>query len=155
MGWLETARRHLDSASSHRFARRFRQKRRTRLQQQVPGQKEVEQISMNSSSSDDDEPERIVVEVPRIQIPFNLPSSEVIQESVVNQARALADLQLQVCRLMPQIPSSASLFGSIQSVSELIDYLLMDGHVTLAKTIVSRVKLPDSALCGIFDVITY
>lgn len=155
MGWLETARRHLDSASSHRFARRFRQKRRTRLQQQAPGQKAVEHISINSSSSDDDEPERIIVEVPRIQIPFNLPSSEVIQESVVNQARALADLQLQVCRLMPQIPPSASLFGSIQSVSELIDYLLMDGHVTLAKTIVGRVKLPDSALCGIFDVITY
>ena len=155
MGWLETARRHLDSASSHRFARRFRQKRRTRLQQPVPGQKEVEHISMNSSSSDEDEPERIALELPRIQIPFNLPSSEVIQESIVNQARALADLQLQVCGLMPQIPPSASLFGSVQSVSELIDYLLMDGHVTLAKTIVGRVKLPDSALCGIFDVITY
>ena len=92
----------------------------------------------------------------KISLPFSLPMSELdddsaITDAVIQSLQTLVELQLEVLRMMPICAPSASLFGSIQSVSELIDFLLMDGHVELAKRIIAKVKLPDSALCGIFD----
>ena len=151
-GWLETARRHFDSALSNKISKRFLQRRRRRLLEQAEGH----QDDMYSSSSEEEEAEELLRRSisEKIPLPCSLPLTvnDVLLESTIPGIRALVELQLEVCRLMPTAPPSASLFGSIQSVSEVIDYLLMDGHCALAKTIVGRTKLPDSALCGIFDL---
>ena len=145
MGFLESCRIHLEVCWSRRkFSKRLK------------GGEKMRQGDLSEDNSDSDYFQPQVVEVTRITIPFSLPMSEGVEDGaisdlVIQSLQTLVSLQLEVCTLMPVCAQSASLFGSIQSVSELIDYLLMDGHVALAKRIIGKVKLPDSALCGIFD----
>jgi hypothetical protein len=151
LGWLETADRHLSASLVHKATRRIAQ--RARRKQTVEKRFEV-------TSSEDDEQELVRIEERRriyaietkISVPFTLPSGEVFTESSVLAVKTLVELEKQSIGLVAHAPGSASLFGSIQAVSELIDYLLMDGHVSVAKSIVARLRLPDSALCGIFNL---
>jgi hypothetical protein len=147
IGWLESGCRHLSSALCHKSARRMIQRQRLKKQQQ-----------RGISSSEDDEEEvvkqeerrRMLCQEMKISVPFNLPSGDVLSESAVLTVKTLVEMERQAVSVLPHAPSSASLFGSIQAVSELIDFLLMEGHVGMAKSIVARLKLPDSVLCGIF-----
>ena len=155
LGWLESCVRHLDSALTYKSSKRLLQRRRRKLAQ--AGE------SLGSSSDEDEaEEERSSLIIRRralekIPIPFSLPLSSsskedvILTEATVSMIRALAELQLDVTKVLPSAPVSASLFGSIQSVSEVIDFLLMEGQVRTAKSIVNRLRLPDSALCGIFE----
>jgi hypothetical protein len=104
------------------------------------------------TSDEDTDVSDVEIVVPKIDIPVALPmGAGRCDLSVIRPIQILVNLQLEITKLMPQCPSSASLFGSIQSVSELIDYLLMDGHVGMAKKIIAEIRLPDSAICGIFN----
>jgi len=137
-GYLESARRHLSA-----------RRRRSAIRLDDNSDMDDDDNDDNISNADSDE---LDFGRRKILIPFNLPMGvSGITESTVRSIRTLVDLQLEVCKMMPICPPSASLFGSIQSVSELIDYLLMDGHVGLAKKLIAQIKLPDSALCGIFE----
>jgi hypothetical protein len=148
-GWLASARRHLSCALSNKISKRFLQRRRRRL---VQGG--VEQVRIHSSSSEEDEEERLAALrrfQGKIAVPFSLPNVDLLTEQSIMATKTLADLEALACGALPHAPASASLFGSVQAVSELIDFLLMEGHVGLAKSVVQRLKLPDSALCGIFS----
>jgi hypothetical protein len=146
LGWLESADRHLSAALIHRTSRRNVQRYRRR------------QAGLEGTLSSSDEEEihriedrkRIYMQENKITVPFNLPSGDVFSEPTIFAVKSLVELEKQIVTLLPNSPGSASLFGSIQSVSELIDYLLMEGHVGLSKLVVARLRLPDSVLCGIF-----
>lgn len=149
-GWLASARRHLACSLSSRISKRFLQRRRRKV---VNGES-VEHVRINSSSSDDGEEDerRRRNFLGKISIPFQLPNIDVLTEQSILATKTLADLEALACGAVPHAPPSASLFGSVQAVSELIDFLLMERHVDLAKTVVQRLKLPDSAICGIFSL---
>jgi hypothetical protein len=160
LGWLESSVRHLDAALTYKTSKRFLQRRRKKLT--------ANPADINSSSEEENEEDTFFSnghkQVDKISVPFLLPfvgekdetttttasNSPVLTEAHVLSIRALAELQLEVTKLLPSAPVSASLFGSIQSVSEAIDFLLMEGEVRTAKSIVNRLRLPDDALCGIF-----
>ena len=158
LGWLESSVRHLDAALTYKTSKRFLQRRRKKLT--------ANPADINSSSEEENEEDTFFFsnghkQVDKISVPFLLPFvkdettttasySPVLTEAHVLSIRALAELQLEVTKLLPSAPVSASLFGSIQSVSEAIDFLLMEGEVRTAKSIVNRLRLPDDALCGIF-----
>ena len=148
LGWLDSASRHLSSALSHKASRRFAQRQRLRRQQ----------LKGEATSSEDEEEEitrqderrKFLLSELRISVPFTLSSGDVLSEQSVLSTKILVEMERDAVKFLPNAPCSASLFGSIQAVSELIDYLLMEGHVGLAKSIITRLKLPDSVLCGIF-----
>ena len=157
IGHLESSRSHLEICWSRRkFSKRLRGVRGSRRRDLSVSTSEVDDESGGDGSDGSDDYFHQVAPA-KIGIPFVLPMSELdddaaaIPDPIIQSLQTLVELQLEVLRLMPICAPSASLFGSIQSVSELIDYLLMDGHVGLAKRIIGKVKLPDSALCGIFD----
>jgi hypothetical protein len=142
MGYLDSAKRHLHV--------------RRKLSCDDSSDEENDDISNDGSDISDSEING------KINIPVVLPMGVVqsttnefatLTESSIRPIRILVDLQLEITKLMPQCPPSASLFGSIQSVSELIDYQLMGGHVGVAKRVIGEIKMPDSAICGIFELL--